>query len=182
MKKKLILRVFTLLMACVLSFGLLACLSGCNKVTGKPFVVDGVTYELSHWATANDEWIALHILDCGGQTEITLPTMYEDTVIESFGGFHSNNENATTEGLDKVKTLVVPEGYKVLRSGACNKMINLESLILPQSLEKIESNSISGPQRLRTLTLPSNLKEIDYEAFANKKGVSIVEICNLSSL
>lgn len=70
---------------------------------------------------------------------------------------------------DMLKTLIIPEGVKILR-GVID-CPNLVELNIPQSVEQIDSFAFAGGSSITSIRLPRNLNSIDGSSFAG---------CNIS--
>lgn len=81
-----------------------------------------------------------------------------------------------------IKSCSVPDGIKVIASGAfyCNAAI--EEVSLPDSLEVIESYSFSGCKELKNIELPNSIYKIGYGAFSGCENLTVVCSKNIKNV
>ena len=65
----------------------------------------------------------------------------------------------------KAKSFRVPEGIKVIGSGAFSGCKSLNEVIIPEGVEKLEWSCFSDARKIKRFVLPASLTEIDKTAF-----------------
>lgn len=92
---------------------------------------------------------------------IGLPT----TVIPDDGSVKIIGFYAFNPAKWSLKSIVIPEGVKIIDHGAFAGCTELESVTLPDSLEVVEVNAFNGCKKLVSLELGTNLKAFDQHVF-----------------
>ena len=73
----------------------------------------------------------------------------------------------SSETQKTLKTVVIPEGIKYIRSNTFQDCHNLVSVKLPESVRYIQTKAFANCVNLREINFPKNIKEVSPDAFDN---------------
>jgi hypothetical protein len=79
---------------------------------------------------------------------------------------------------DKVTSVSIPDGVKMIRYEAFARCKNLKSVTIPDSVTEIESGAFAGCESLEEIKLPKNLKRIEDHAFLGCTSLKSIIISN----
>ena len=98
----------------------------------------------------------------------TMPTDYILSVRKGTTDIYADALKDCT-GLKKV---ILPEGFKAIRSGAFSGCTNLSEIVFSETLETIESQAFNKCSKLSTLTIPNSVTSIASSAFSGCSGLT----------
>ena len=82
----------------------------------------------------------------------------------------------SSETQKTLKTVVIPEGIKYIRSNTFQDCHNLVSVKLPESVRYIQTKAFANCVNLREINFPENIQEIVEDAFLNCPHIKVPEI------
>ena len=105
-------------------------------------------------------------------TELVFPSEYEGKPVIKvyYCGF---------EKLEKITSVVIPEGFVSIDTCAFEKCVNLESVTIPSTLKEIQNWAFRGCTNLKEIILPEGFKIIGRGAF---QGCTSLEKLNINGL
>lgn len=108
-------------------------------------------------------------------TDLVFPSKHEGKPVIKvyYSGF---------EKLDTITSVVIPEGFVSVDTGAFENCVNLESVTLPSTLVEIESWAFMGCTKLKEITLPEGFKTMGRGAFINCTSLEKVNFGGLHTL
>lgn len=84
--------------------------------------------------------------------------------------------HGTFQGCGALKSIVIPEGVKVIEGYVFISCGNLESISLPEGVTEIQENAFGGCHSLTSINLPDSLQKIGKDAFSGCYGLASLEI------
>ena len=75
-----------------------------------------------------------------------------------------------------LKSISIPNTVTVIRYGAFDQCLSLETVILSESLSIIETNAFSGCPLISNIDFPSSLTEIGFNAFSSCSSLTSIEL------
>ena len=82
----------------------------------------------------------------------------------------------------ELKTIVIPEGVRVIGDGAFEHCKVLEEVVLPESLEEIQAGAFYKCERLKKIIIPKRVKKIPYRTFAECSALEYVELSGVEKI
>ena len=124
--------------------------------------------------------------------ELTIPEQIEDrpisTVKTGAFAYHENLRSVVVpdgtrvigigafEACANLRSIVLPDSVETIGHFAFRKCQSLTSFVVPKGVETIEPDTFADCVSLKDVTLPEGLKKIDYWAFRNCHALSSIEL------
>jgi len=144
-----------------LFFTLMLLLTGCNSNDKRYFEGDW------EYKIVNNEAVITNYKNIS--IDVVVPANFGKYLVTEIAGAFGSTK-------DKLKKVSLPEGIKVIGSGAFNGCAELTDFIIPQSITNIKSCAFNGCISIERIIIPESVSEIGSSAFKGCVGIEKISI------